>query len=342
MIAVSELLNQLSPMQQLKVESTLQSQFAFDSTTLMVFNSIMIGESREETVNNCNLSIRSYNKAAFPIRTVIQQTLGIIANSKRDLFLAEVNSFVHNSEEVDNTKRLKELEELFHQMKRYSLEQESAELLDKMVQLSTNSPLRFVYHHLFQKYSAIEKLNNQLYSKFEKFNIAATYFLDGNPKGITVKDLIVQFKEIRTLAVKNHNPVSEAILNTTKLVLATHFDQVQLLKQNNWTLGQLIEECKKTITNMHFGCERAYLENILSITLQCVANKDNSKNTTEIVDNLEYTINKETYNFGFEITLQPTYQKQKKTVNAIDQFVFRLAANVHSSKTLKTLTLGNG
>ena len=336
MIATGILLNQLTTLQQLKVESTLQAQVSFDSPVLLVFNSMMMGENKNETVANCNISGRSYDKAAFPIRTIIHQVLGIEAKTKKDQFIAEVNAAIYNNAEENDSKKLKQLEELFHQMKRFNLEHESAQLLDEMANLSSMSPLFAVYKHLNTKYAEIEELNNKLYVQFESLCVKTSHFIDGNPKGTEIKELITAFKGIRLLASKNENRVSKAVLNSSTLLLATYCGQIQLLRPNNWTLAELFKICENSISEMHFGAERTYLDSIYSECLEYAIDHLKFKLSKGFYTKMKDISNPNTYNFGFELENEIDAPESIFKENVIDNFVFNIIRNpfIQGSKVI--------
>ncbi|MBL4709249.1 MAG: hypothetical protein JKY48_12510 [Flavobacteriales bacterium] len=322
MLTVSTLLSQLTTMQQLEVEKSLQSKVAYNSSVLSIFNSMMMGESKKEIMISCYLNDSNYPRLERPILVAIQELYGLKAENARDRFLATVHYAIHLEQFENNAQKTKKLENLFHQMKRFNLEQESAPLLKELTKISKGSPLHAVYLHLYNKYTEMEENNNLVFETFEKLSKKLSYFLDNNSKGITIKDLIVVYKEIRTLHQINENRISETILNTSMLLLASHCKQTQLLKENKWSIKQLLEVCYGQISEMPFGVESLFMDTIFNQTLTHAI----SLSQIEINDNFFQRLrviegSGDYFNFGFNLTTKNTSQVHTNKELLIRDFV---------------------
>jgi hypothetical protein len=145
-------------------------------------------------------------------------------------------------------------------MKRYGVEQQSADLLGQLHQLNLDSPLEAVYSHLHNKYVEIEKANREILNIFTDLNS----MFAGLESNITeTRDLVYLYKQIRALHLNHKNHTSQVVLNTTKASLVLLANQKQLLKDGSHNLGQLLSDCKNGVEGLPFGFMRFYLKNIV-------------------------------------------------------------------------------
>lgn len=310
MLTVSTLLSQLNTMQQLEVEKILQSKVAFNSTVLSIFNSMMLGETKKEILESCYLNDSNYTRLERPILSAIHKFYGLKAENTRDQFLATVHYSIYEEVFENNAQKMKKLENLFHQMKRYNMEQESANLLKELTLISKGTPLHAVYQHLYKKYAEMENNNNCVFSAFVKLNKKLSNFIDNNSKSIAVEDLIVVYKKIRTLHRNNENRISETVLNTSMLLLASHCGQTQLLKENQWSVKQLFEICHAQILEMPFGVERLFMDTIFNQTLTHALNQSQIEINDCFFQRLRVIEGSNDYfNFGLELP-QPNKTKE--------------------------------
>jgi|GEM_PF-4678168 len=328
MLSVSTLLNQLTTMQQLAVETDLQSKVAYNSSTLTVFSSMLLGESKKEILVSCVLDNNNYPKKERPIFQAIIDFYGLKAESSRDQFLAEVYFAIHEEVYESKAKKAKRLEGLFHQMKRYELEQESAELLHELAKCSVGTPLHAVYVHLYTKYHQVEINNNKAFTAFEKLNHKLSDFLGENLKGYTIRDLVAGYKEIRTIHNENGDRVSHCILNTTMLLLANHCGQTQLLHQNKWTINQLFETCKVQIENLPFGVERMFMKNIFDTNLKHAVLQNSSEVKTLPFQRLQLSeLKVAPFNFALQFKDKNKARRISKSECLISSFVRSITIN---------------
>ena len=325
MLPLTSLVNQLTTMQQLAVERDLQSKVAYNSSTLSVYSSMLLGESKNDILANCSLDNSNYPKRERPIYQAILDFYGLKAESAKDQLLSDVYFAIHEEAYDKNSTKVRKLEELFHQLKRANLEQESAELLLELTNCSKASPLHTVYKHLYDKYHAIELNNNLAYQAFERLNIQLSIFLDENLKNYSVRDLIKTYKEIRSIHLKNDNRISESILNVSMLLLTNYCGQTQLLNENKWDLNNLLEICKVQIENLPFGVERMFIQNTFDNTLKNAIQEEKLEISTLSLRRLELTTNHPSnYNFGLEISEKQSSKQEIQRENLISCFVSRI------------------
>jgi hypothetical protein len=329
MLSVTTLVNQLTTMQQLAVERDLQSKVAYNSSTLSVYSGMLFGETKKEILANCSLDNKNYPKRERPIYQAILDFYGLKAETTKDQLLSDVYFAIHEETYETNSSKVKKLDELFHQLKRANLEQESAELLLELTNCSKASPLYTVYKHLYDKYNATELNNNLAYQAFEKLNIQLSNFLDGNLKNHSVRDLITTYKELRSIHLENVNRVSESILNVSMLLLANYCGQTQLLNENKWDLSNLLEICKTQIEDLPFGVERMFIQNTFDNTLKNAIQKEKLEISTLSLRRLELTTNQPSnYNFGLEIAKRSTTKQITQRENLISGFVRRITTTI--------------
>ncbi|MFT6165555.1 MAG: hypothetical protein ACJASF_000234 [Vicingaceae bacterium] len=334
MLAVSTLLNQLTTMQQLVVENDLQSKVAYNSSTLSVYSSMLLGESRKEILASCTLDQNNYPKKERPIIQAILDFYGLKAENSKDQFLSVVYFAIHEEQYVSRVQKVKRLEDLFHQMKRYELEQESALLLQELEKSSVGTPLHAVYEHLFNKYHEMEINNTKAYIAFEKLNLKISEFLGENMKDYKIRDLIKGYKEIRSIHNDNENRVSECILNTSMLLLANYCGQTQLLNENKWTLSQLFETCKSQIENLPFSVERMFMKNIFDMSLKHAVLQNSFEINTLAFQRLKINVSKvDIHNFSLHIEEKHQSKRISKSEHLINNFVRSMTTTTTTTTT---------
>jgi len=322
MLATSTLLNQLTTKQQLIIASAIKAKVAHNSATLHLFQSMLSGNSENQISNSYNLCPNDYAKKERPIFQVILDFYKLKPSSSRDQVLSDVYYAIHEEAYESNAKKAKRLEGLFHQMKRYEMEQESAPLLNALMQASEGTPLHTVYEHLYNKYCNMEANNLIAYATFEKLNTKVSDFIGNNSKGHSVRNLISEFKKIRAIHRKNENRVSECIVNTSMLMLAIHCEQSQLLRESKWTVSELFETCKSQIENLPFGVERMFFKNIFDMTLKHALKQDTFTVNTLAFQRLKLDDNNtKMHNFGFCVEEKCETKRISKSEQLINNFL---------------------
>ena len=313
-------------MQQLIVERKLQQQVSYNSSSLLVFNCLMLGQKKNEIIEECMLNEKNYPKYERPIYNCILDLFELKASNAKDNILTEVHYAIYEQSYESNTAKVKALENLFHQMKRYGIEQESAPLLKEMRDLSIGSPLYAVYHHLYNKYTDIAECNEEIFKSFAVLNTKLYAFIDDDNSEISTKDLVKEYKTIRTLHHSAENKTSETVLNFAMLLLATYAGQKQLLLDNKIELKDLFTLCRSQINDLPFGIERFYLNNIFHQTTKYAIDVLELSLESEAVlfpiDNL----NTDAPNFSFAIKKLSTDSTATRNHINISEFVQKFTA----------------
>jgi len=301
MLPLHILLKQLTTLQSLTVERLLQESVSFDSKALLVFNSMMLGQNAEEIKAECHLTDDNYPKYERPIYNCILEIYGVKANTVKDNLLIEtyyaVNETVYNNED----EKAKNLERIFHQLKKNQIEQESVDLLLALHKLHLGTPLQAVYSHLYDKYKKIKQANNTAIEIFVGLNKKLTSYLKNRSNDDIARKMILDYKSIRQLNGEAENRSLSTILNVSRLLLASIGNQKQLLKDDNIDEVVLLSNCKNDVDNLPFGVERYFMQNIimqiemLQNTEELVSRKE--KETKSIKSaHVRFT---EPYNFSF-------------------------------------------
>lgn len=315
MLPLHILLKQLTTLQSLTVERLLQESVSFDSKVLLVFNSMMLGQNADEIKAECHLTDENYPKYERPIYNCILDLYGIKALSAKDNLLIEtyyaVNETVYNNED----EKAKNLERIFHQLKKYQIEQESVDLLLELHKLHLGTPLQAVYSHLYDKYKKIQQANNAAIKVFIGLNKKlASYLKNINNKDL-VRKMILDYKLIRQINNEAENSTLSTILNVSKLLLSSIGNQKQLLKENTIDEVALLLNCKDEIENLPFGVERYFLQNIImQVELLC------SKNKIACKDNMNHLRFTEAYNFCFPSEVFQQINKDNKVAAELTAF----------------------
>tara|TARA_R110002096_G_scaffold378222_7_gene572132 strand:+ start:8628 stop:9668 length:1041 start_codon:yes stop_codon:yes gene_type:complete len=264
MLPLRILLKQLDTMQSLKLESTLQSMVSFDSAVMLVFNCAMLGQTPEEIKRVCMLREDAYPTYERPIYNAILNLYGLKASKPAEKLLSDV-FYALNEEKFESSKeRAQRLEFLFHMMKKNKIEQESAALLKELYHLYKDTPLESVYEHLFNKYDKIAKVNLDAYNCFRGFNKKLKNFINYSvtDKSELTRLMIKDYKKLRALYADFENNTLKVILLLTKLTLVKVCGQEQLLFENKNNLIDLFAETEASISELPFGVEKFFFQNI--------------------------------------------------------------------------------
>ena len=323
MLAVSTLLSQLTTMQQLTVEREIQKQVAYDSKVLLVFNCMMLGQNKKEMIEECMLNVRNYPKHERPVLNTLQNLFELKPLDARDQMFTNNFHIIHEKEYRNTAEKMKALEDLFHDMKRNKLEQESAPILEELTAISKGTPLYTVYNHLYRKYNTINENNQLTYEAFERLcNKMSSVLNDDCGEAISTKSLIAEYKTIRKLHEKTPNRTAECIMNLAMALLAVYCNQTQLLIEKQWSLDNLIKESNRLVHELPFSIERYYLKNIVKMMIK-YANKELDFSVKLTSFTKETATKKITpHNFGLHIE-DPTPVRKKRFSNdvLINKFV---------------------
>ena len=312
MLPLHTLLNQLTILQCLTVEQRLQKTVSFDSKALLVFNSMMLGQTAEEIKAECNLTDENYPKYERPIYNCILEVYGIKAKSYKDNLLTESYYAINETAYSSDEEKAKCLEQVFHQLKKNNIEQESTELLLELHKLHLGTPLQAVYSHLYEKYKNIREANNTAFKLFISLNKKLGSFLKNRNNIDLTRKLILDYKAIRQLNETAENNTLIAILNLCKLMLSTIGNQKQLLKEDNITEDELLKVCKHDIERLPLGVEQYFLQNIVT-QIDLLQNKEElvSYNNSNHIESRHIRFT-EPNNFSFPNEVYQQIEKDNK------------------------------
>lgn len=326
MLPLSSILSQLSVMQQLLVEKSLQAQQGFNSKSLLIFNLLAEGQTKEEILQDGLVDEESYFSFERPIYNCILKLFDLTPSTTRDHFVAEVSYSIHDQSYKNDQEKGRFLENLFHQMKRYSIEQDSALLLKELYRLNEGNPLQAVYQHLYLKYDTIAKINAEIFDIFNQLNTQLSSFLIDSETTIEMKELIGHYKAIRNLHRRAENRTSQTVLDVTMLLLSTYCGQTQLLKEQSKSMNQLFIDCKTQIQELPFGLERYFLTNIFRQTakysIECL---ELTLNSEAVLFPIETSTTKAP-NFSFNLDQLNNQDKKIDKNKVINDFTQRFTA----------------
>ena len=245
------------------IKQELNKDEGYNKYTLTIIDTYQKGEDEQAVLEKLNISFKSLRMFERTISNTIFNFYGIEAKKVQDLLISSIFYAINGQNSKENTERSKELEELFHSMKQFGIEQIAAPLLSELHQVNINTPLETVYKHLSSKYHTILKLNNQILEAFANLNSQLADYLKTKDKSM-IKKMISSFKKIRSLYCSNENKTSRVVYQLSKLICISYADQKQLLKDNKMGLGELITSTNTLIDALPFGIDRFYLKNVFN------------------------------------------------------------------------------
>tara|TARA_B100001109_G_C18862085_1_gene474582 strand:- start:986 stop:2011 length:1026 start_codon:yes stop_codon:yes gene_type:complete len=307
MLNIEEIVKTLKEDQAQSIANSLGQNCSYSDVSLEIFKCYREGKSATETANELELDFNAFVIFERIIYRCILNYYGEVDKDYKDLLLTSVFYAVYGSQQKEKREKIQELEDLFHKMKQYQIEEASDFLLAEIYELQKGSPLEAVYAHLKQKYSNQASENTKLIEAFKALNSK----LSSSTKTST-KTLIANYRLIRNLVNDNPNRISRAILQLARLSLVIVADQVQLLKEDNINKEELLSTCKSSVNEIYFGFLRFYLKNILEqieviFLLQNDKLKYGSRKLQEISSE-----RLEAYNLAFDSCILERFNKKAK------------------------------
>lgn len=178
----------------------------------------------------------------------------------QELILTTMFYLLYGSGEKDRAKRDDRLTNIFNQLKFYGIEEVSVSLLEQLVGLNQNTPLKTVYQHLVKKYKKLNQISYRLIDLLEELNAS---FNERKSEELIRKQIKI-YKQIRRLANDHASPINRCIFQLSLLNMCIEADQRQLINSQKETLEELLKSCKDSIKKLPFGFIKFYLNNILS------------------------------------------------------------------------------
>lgn len=300
MKAINEIVKQLKEQAALDIRALLEKDLTYAEISLQIFDAYRSEADSIDVREDLRLDEKSFKIFERIIYLTIIRYFGLEDHSMKDVLATTVFYALNGNSKKENAERIKELEDFFHAMKRYEIEEEASSLLSELYLLSQGSQLETVYRHLYLKYKELDSLISAslqilvgLHNKVEKYLYHADQTL--------VRDMIQDFKLLRTLS--DNNPESKnlkCIATLAKIQLVVLVSQDQLLKEGNLKIETLLFNCKNQIDGLAFGLKRFYLQNILA-QVQCyhLIQHDCLEEALEISEQLSNKAMFGAYNFQF-------------------------------------------
>lgn len=313
MLAVIEIVQQLNEAHAAKVRLLLESDSAYAELTLPIFDSYRIGENEKTTQEKSNLKYNSFKIIERLVYRSILSFYQVEDMSVKDIMQTNLFYALYGSTQKSKAEKRFELEGIFHQLKRFKIEQQAAPLVKELKKLHVNSPLEAVYDYMTKYYMNIEQVNTQIVQHYIQFNTLLGIYIDEkNPKFL--KELIKKYKLIRKLTSKHANQTALSFCYISKLSLSTLADQSQILLDGGWTISTLLSETKECIKNLPFGMLRFYLKNILAhIEYKQLVQEGNHNSAIELIKGFSSVSLIEAYNFNFPNHIHENYFNENRT-----------------------------
>jgi|GEM_PF-1237489 len=314
MMTVRTLINQLDEQSLHYFDIAFYKKVEVGSTSDYIFEGYVKGKSKSEILDSINNSIsaNAINEAQYKIaeRAIYKELLNwyeLKAQNSSDYIPSEIFYAIYQNEEGSDS--TKELENLFHKLKKNKVEYISVELLKKLRSLNHNTQLEAVYDHLYNKYKKQDRVNQKARTHFENLNEKLRLYCKNSNSPQILKSMIVDYKMIRSLEQEHSNEPIKVFLKLSRLILICICNQNQLMKDNLMELNDLMKECKESISNLAFSVEKYFLQNIfdqLSI-YQGIYDIDDSviKDRFERISNRQ----RDAYNFGFPTDIYRKIQR---------------------------------
>lgn len=299
MLSVIEIVQQLNQAHATKVRMLLADDSAYYELTLPIFDAYRNGADESSALEVCNLKYNSFKIIERLIYRSVLAFYKVEDIAVKDIMQTNLFYAIYGSTQKTKTEKRIELDELFHQLKRFKIEQESAPLLNELKQLHGDTPLETVYEYMHQYYSNIDLANKEIIEHFIIFNHTLEKYINHNSREL-LKELIQRYKLIRKTTTKHFNYTAASFCNSCKLSLAILAEQNQILIDGRWSIESLLSETKETIKNLPFGMMRFYLKNIIThIEYKHLINEGKTSEASSLCSKFNRHTLLEAYNFSF-------------------------------------------
>ena len=299
MLAVIQIVQQLNEAHTAKVRLLLESDSAYAELTLPIFDSYRKGENEKTAQEKSNLKFNSFKIIERLIYRSILSFYQVEDLSVKDIMQTSLFYALYGSTQKTKVEKKEELEEIFHQLKRFHIEQQAAKLVKELQSLHINTPLESVYAYMSNYYSAIDRANQEIIQQFIQFNTILGEYIE-EPKNNLLKELIGKYKLIRKITTNHSNQTALSFCYTAKLSLTLLAGQSQILLDGGWTTSTLMAETKNCTNNLPFGMLRFYLKNILThLEYKWLVSNDKINEANEVFSISSTKSLIEAYNFNF-------------------------------------------
>jgi hypothetical protein len=262
MKSVKEILLTMPEQHIVAVREQLSIDKSFNKFTLDIFDAFYKDVSENTIQSELNLSNVSFKVFERVIERGIIDFYGIENKSIKDMLFSSIFYSLYGSKNKNNIEKTKELEELFHSMKQFNVEQEAYPILLKLYELNIDTRLEAVYKHLSEKYLSVSEKNEIISNQFSSFNKILAIYINNHSEDS--KDLIVAYKKIRSTYQKHPNNTTRTYYNLSKLTCVVFTGKTEILNDGDLQLGLLLDAVKSDIENLPLSIDRFYLSNIFS------------------------------------------------------------------------------
>lgn len=321
MLSVIEIVQQLTKVQAKQLRLVLAKDKAYAEMTLPIFDAYRNGESEQSAQQRSNLKTNAFKIIERLIYKSVLAFYHIEDVTVKELLQTTLFYALYGSAQKSKSQRKAELEDLFHQLKRFQIEQQAAPLLEQLAGYYENTQLESVYKYMHDFYTKVDQTNREIIQKYKEFNQKLTAYLFEGKETNYVKELIVDYKQIRSLYRKNENPTAASFCYLCKLSLAVLAHQNQILRDGNWEIEDLLSQSKYMIQELPFGMMRFYLQNIIGmIEVSFLYDQGFEKEAHNLYHRLNKAKQTQAYNFAFPNNyLQSRTSVAQKTIPIVDR-----------------------
>jgi len=301
MLSVIQIVKHLNQAHANELRLILKEDSVYSELTLPIFDAYRNGESELQAQRSSNLKPNSFKI----IERLIYRSILSLYNYEdihvKDLVQTNLFYCIYGSTHKSNSQKREELESVFHQLKRFQIDQQAAQIVKQLAHLYTGTQLESVYKYMFNYYSKIESANNKIIELFTTFNEKLNAYIS-NDRDKDLKECILIYKQIRTICRKYDNKTAQSICVSCKLSLAVLANQSQILLDGAWKVEDLLKVSRNLVEALPFSMMRFYMENI-NTTLEITQLYKNGQ--VESAKNLFFVFNKgkkiNAFNFNFPV-----------------------------------------
>lgn len=309
MRSVKETLLQLNPLHAKAIRSELAKDEGYNQFTLFIFDAYLKRKEEKSIQAELKINQKSFKLFERSIGKAIFEFYGIEDKTVQDLIFSSIFYSLYGTSHKSEQNRTEELEQLFHTMKQFNIEEASAPLLEALKEVNIGSPLEAVYTHLHNKYVTIAAEIDEMIAHFSRMNgILGIYEKESENKTLLKKQLISAYKSIRAIAENHNNNTAQVLLNLAKLNCVVFAQQDQILKDGNTKLGTLITSTNLLIDKLPFGIDRYYFRNVYHhIYARHLANVDKHDIAKILLNKVDDAALFEAQNFNFPNEISQTF-----------------------------------
>lgn len=260
MLQVSYIVNRLTDKQAKSIALVLEENHGYADVSLELFNAYYKQDQSKIEEIKSSLDYHTFKIFERIIYRTCLEYFKLKDTHYQELILTSMFYLLYGSGKKDRIKREDRLTNIFNQLKFYGIEEVSVPLLEQLVSLNQNTPLKTVYQHLLKKYQKINQISYNLIDLLEALNAS---FNERKSEELIRKQIKI-YKQIRRLANNHASPINKCIFQLSLLSMSIEAGQRQLINSQKETLEELINGCQDSIKKLPFGFIKFYLNNILS------------------------------------------------------------------------------